>query len=75
MLLIVKGQVNFTLEQAMKTRKRQWKYDSIVSWTSELKGLGGQSHSTPRPLHPQERDQNPLYRGLVGPQGRSERAR
>jgi len=62
MLLIVKGQVNFTLEQDMKTQKRE-KYGFILSLTSELNGLGGQRHSTPRPLYPREKDQEPTVQG------------
>jgi len=63
MLLIVKGLVNFILEQAMKTQKRDHKYDSTLSLTSALDGLGGQRHSKPRPLHPRKRDQEPIVQG------------
>jgi hypothetical protein len=60
MLLIIKGVVNFTLEQAMKTQKREYKYDSTLSLTSALDGLGGQRHSTLRRLHSRERNQEPI---------------
>ena len=63
-----KKNVRFTPEQATKVHR-----GSTLSLTSALDGVGGQRHA-PAALTP-EKSRYPLYRWLVGPQGRSGRVR
>ena len=62
--------VKFTLEDATKAQKM---YNSVLSLTSALDGVGGQRHA-PSALSP-GKTRKPLYRRLGGPQGRSGRVR
>jgi hypothetical protein len=63
----VKVKVNFTLEQATKAQREQM-YSSTLPLTSALEGVGGQRHA-PATLPP-GKARYPLYRRLVGPQGK-----
>ena len=64
----VKVKVKFTLDQS--TKAQRW---SILSLTSALDKVGGQSHALAA-LHP-GKTRYSFYRRLGGPQGRSRRVR
>ena len=50
----VQVKVKFTLEQAAKAQRGEYRYNSTLYLTSALEVVGGQRHSTPSP--------RPLYR-------------
>ena len=65
----IQVEVKFTLEQATKTQRGEYRYSPILSFISALDGVGSQRHA-PAALTP-GKTRYQLYRRLDGPQGRS----
>jgi hypothetical protein len=64
--LTVKVKVKFTLEQATKAQRGEYRYSSTLSLTSKLDGVGGQSQA-PSTLPPRKRPGIHCIGGWVGP--------